>query len=426
MPSPEPIEAENPSPLALPGMPSASEEAHPWQPIDQTQRFVALDVIRGIALLGVLLVNLLSDFRIPLAQHILTFHTDPDWTDRAVDIGVAVLLEFKAMTLFSLLFGVGVAVFAERAAARGVDATRFLARRFLVLLALGLCHLLLIWNGDILTLYAVCGVLLLPLLRLRTPTLACVGILLLGVAFVNPLGFLWPGDAVMHSLATEGARIYARGSFADVLGFHWRETGQFIVPILFITLPKIGGLMALGAAAWRAGVVRDPQKHQELLREVALLGSVLGGTMTILSVHAASTGTPSNVPSLALEAGSMVPLSLAYGAGLLLALRSPRLLAAAAPFAAVGRMAMTNYLTQSVALSLLFYGYGLGLAGRTGSATAALIGVVLYAIQMLLSCWWLRRYRFGPVEWLWRSLTYGRRQSMQRTTKPSPPQSADG
>lgn len=133
----------------------------------------------------------------------------------------------------------------------------------------------------------------------------------------------------------------------------------------------------------------------------------MGGTMTLLSVSAASTGKPSTVPSLLLEAGSTVPLALAYGAGLLLALRSPRLTAVAAPFAAVGQMAMTNYLMQSVALSLLFYGYGLGLTGRMGSAAAAVIGLVLYAVQVGLSCWWLRRYRFGPIEWLWRSLTYG-------------------
>lgn len=397
------------------------EEAWLWQPVALAERFAALDILRGLALLGVLLVNLSSDFRIPLAQHILTFHTDPDWADRAADVGVAILLEFKAITLFSLLFGAGVGVFAERAAARGVDAMRFLARRFLVLLALGLCHLLLIWNGDILTLYAVCGLLLLPLLRLRTATLAFVGIALIAGAYIIPWGFLWPGDAALHTLATEGIRVYSRGSFGDVLGFHWRETGRLILPLLAQTLPRTLGLMALGTVAWRAGALRDPQKYRGLLWEVAAVGGVVGGTMTLLSVYSASTGKPGTAPALLLEAGSTVPLSLAYGAGLLLALRSLRLATLAAPFAAVGQMAMTNYLTQSVALSLLFYGYGLGLTGRIGSAAGASIGLALYAVQVGLSCWWLRRYRFGPVEWLWRSLTYGRRQPMRRSAGVPPP-----
>jgi uncharacterized protein len=209
-----------------------TEEGSAWQPVAQAQRFVVLDIIRGVALLGVLLVNLVSDFRVPLAQHLLTFHTDLDGADRAVDVGIALLLEFKSITLFSLLFGVGTAVFAERAATRGVNPTRFLARRFLVLLALGLCHLLLLWNGDILTLYAVCGLLLLPLLRLRTTALAVTGVVLLALAFVIPWGFLFPADAVLHGLATEGAHVYSRGSFGDVLAFHWRETGRLILPLL--------------------------------------------------------------------------------------------------------------------------------------------------------------------------------------------------
>lgn len=110
--------------------------AHAWQPVDRAERIAALDVLRGVALLGVLLVNLLSDFRIPLSEHILTFH--PGRANRVVDVLVASLLEFKAFALFSLSFGAGVAVLAKRASSRGVDVPRFLARRFLVLLALGL------------------------------------------------------------------------------------------------------------------------------------------------------------------------------------------------------------------------------------------------------------------------------------------------
>src|SRR5881394_3961022 len=126
-----------------------------WQPLTQTERYTAQDAIRGVSLFGVLLVNLLTLFRVSLFQHILTFHTHPGWANHLVDELVSGLVEFKAFTLFSLMFGVGVGIQAERAVTRGVKLQRFLARRFLVLLVLGLCHLWLIWNGDILTLYAV-------------------------------------------------------------------------------------------------------------------------------------------------------------------------------------------------------------------------------------------------------------------------------
>jgi uncharacterized protein len=309
---------------------------------------------------------------------------------------------------------VGFAVFADRAAARGIGATRFLVQRFLVLLALGLCHLLLIWNGDILTLYAVCGFLLLPLLRLPAVGLAVVGVAAVALSFVVPLGFLWLGDA-LPGMAAEAARVYPEGSFTDVLAFHWRETRLLVLPLLSLALLRTWGLMVLGAAAWRAGVFRDTQRHLGLLWTVTLVGGVVGGSATALSVYTASTGQPTSAPAVLVDACSSIPLALAYGAGLLLALRLRPVAATATPFAAAGQMALTNYLTQSVVLSLLFYGYGLGLYHRLGSAPAALLGLGLYAGQLLLSWAWLRWYRFGPVEWLWRSLTYGRLQPIRRT-----------
>jgi uncharacterized protein len=153
---------------------------------------------------------------------------------------------------------------------------------------------------------------------------------------------------------------------------------------------------------------------------------VVGASASALKVYEASTGRETGAPSALVEACSSVPLALAYTAGLLLALRSPAAARAARPFAAVGQMALTNYLGQSVALSLLFYGYGLGLTGRLGSAAAVGVGLAVYAAQVVVSVWWLRRYRFGPAEWLWRSLTYGRRQPMRRGDGEPPEEDSRG
>jgi uncharacterized protein len=195
--------------------------------------------------------------------------------------------------------------------------------------------------------------------------------------------------------------------------FHWRETRLLILPALAASLPRTWGLMGLGAAAWRAGIFREPGRHRGFLVALGVSGILIDGSLTALSVYLASTGHATAIASILVEAGSYVPLALAYAAGRLLALQSPAAARAAAPFAAAGQMALTNYVTQSVALSLIFYGYGLGLCGRLGSAGALVIGLTLYAGQMTFSRWWLSRYRFGPVEWLWRSLTYGRRQPMR-------------
>jgi len=389
---------------------SSGADQNPWQPVSASERYTDLDILRGVALLGVLLVNLLSDFRIPLAEHLLVFHTQPNPVDRITDLVVAGLLEFKAMTLFSLLFGAGSRIFAERAAARGVNPLRFLARRYLVLLALGLCHLLLIWNGDILTLYAVCGLLLLPCLRLNPTSLAMVGLAGVAANFMISWDFLWPGDTMLHQLAGEAHSVYAKGGWGGILAFHARETQHLILPLLASSLPKTWGLMALGAAVWRRGIFQNPKRHLDTLWAVALLGGSLGAWATVQTVSAASTGHPSPYSSRLLEAASYIPLALAFASGLLLALQFPLLRKMASVFQAAGQMALTNYLTQSVLLSFMFY--GLGLVGRLGSASAVGVGLILYAAQLLFSALWLRRYRFGPVEWLWRSLTYGRRQPM--------------
>jgi uncharacterized protein len=389
---------------------------HPlhWQPVSEAERCTALDAIRGLALLGVLLVNLHGDFRVSLPEHLLTFHSGARWVDRAADVAIAAVLEFKAFALFSLLFGVGLAIFADRAAARCAGPTRFLARRLLVLLVLGLVHLLVIWNGDILTLYAVCGALMLPLYRLSARILALVGIAVFVLPYVIPWSFSFPSEETIQALAAEAARVYSRGGLTDVIKFHLWETQSLILPLEESVVPRTWGLMALGAAAWKAGLFLEPSRHRRLLWVVVVIGGGVGGAATALSVFSASTGQSAGLPPELIEAVSSAPLALAYAAGLLLALRSPSVARLAVPFTAIGQMALTNYLMQSLVLGALFYGYGLGLYGRLGSASAAGVGVLIYAGQVVLSLMWLRRYRFGPVEWIWRSLTYGRRQPLRR------------
>ena len=381
-----------------------------WGPVAEAERYPALDAVRGLALLGVLLANLHTSFRVSYPDFLLGHPPGPAWEDRAVDLALAVLVHGKAYALFALLFGAGLAAFADRAAARRARPARLLARRLAVLLALGLGHLVLVWNGDILTLYAVCALLLLPALRLPAGGLAAAGLAALALPYVVPWGLDGPTEDELRELAAEGQPVYVAGGVADVVAHQWREARLIDLPILVAALPRTVGLMALGAAAWRAGVVADPTGHRRLLRAVAVAVGGVGGAATLVW----ALQVPTQLPPWLVEAAATVPLALGYAAGLLLALRSPAVGRAAAPVAAVGRMALTNYLAQSVALGLLFFGYGLGLHGRLGPAAACGVGLALYSAQVVASLVWLRWFRFGPAEWAWRSLTYGRAQPMRR------------
>ena len=268
-----------------------------WQPTSAEERYVTLDVLRGLALFGVLLVNLETLFRVSLFEQILHFHTDPGTWNHVVDVLLAGLLEFKAVSLFSLMFGIGSAIQAERAAARGVNVTRFLVRRYLVLLALGLCHLLLIWNGDILVLYAVCGLLIVPFLRLPASMLAVLGAAAIVLPYVVDLPIPFPAEDAMQAQAVAATHVYGSGSFMDILAFRSRETGRFIGPLLLGILPQTAGLMLCGIAAWRSGVVREPQRHKRLLGAIFVGALAIGATATSLHVFSLSTGRRLAIPA---------------------------------------------------------------------------------------------------------------------------------
>lgn len=388
------------------------------KPVSSTQRNVALDALRGAALFGVLMVNLLVGFRVSLFESILRFHTHPGWANRAVDILVAWVFEFKAFTLFSFMFGVGVGVQSERAASHKISAARFFVRRFAVLLAIGLCHMLLIWNGDILTLYAVCGLLLIPLIGRSAGTLAVLGIAIVALSPYLPLfGEFFPGEEAMRAQAALATRVYATGSLTEIAALRFNEAVHFIAPLLIGSLPRTFGLMLIGIAAWRAEIFKSPMRRRHLLLSVLTAAGVIGAATTTLQVWSKETGQPPPDALALLYPYSVVLLAFAFGAGVLLWLNATPGGLTRELLAAGGQMALSNYLSQSIIFSVIFYGFGFGLIGRLGSASAALIGVAVFAAQLGADYVWLGRFRFGPAEWLWRSLTYGQWQPLRRDAR---------
>jgi uncharacterized protein len=373
----------------------ASDGAASPRPVSPAERIDAIDVLRGIALLGVVAINVVSEFRVSIFEQFLSRKPTASPIDSVVEAILTLAVETKALALFSLLFGAGLAIQFDRLAGSG-RRTSLLVRRLAVLLAFGLLHLCLIWNGDILTEYALAGLIVLPFLfgprwLLAFTALAFLGLYLAMQAF--PPAGLFPSTAAITQHVAEANRIYATGGFLDVLAFRLHEI-PLIVPLHAFIFPRTIGLFLLGAFSWRTGILQDPSRR--LLFSIAAPCIGLGAALVLSGA----------------EALGAILLALGYGAaiiGIANLKNGKMLLGWAAP---LGRMAFTNYLAQSLIFGWIFYGYGLGLFGRLGVASALAIGVAVYAGQALFSAWWLRRYRYGPVEWLWRTLMYGVPQPM--------------
>lgn len=384
-------------------------------PTEPNERLESLDALRGLALFGVLMVNLQTEFRVSLFTFYSRFHTHPGWANLATDDAIRFLLEFKAFGIFSFLFGVGLAMFFERTGRKGRGRPmRLLLRRLVVLLLLGFLHMLL-WNGDILLAYAVVGLLVSPAL-FAGPRLA-VG-LALGFAAIGLLPLPLPGfpaDATMIRQGIAATAVYGGGTFGEIFRFRWDETRLYIAPLLLGTLPRVAGLMLAGTAVWRLGLLSNPRRHLRLYRVIALAGLTIGGGSSALEFL--DQAGHLHLAALAREVASSlakVPFALGYVSLFFCAVASERGQWLVRLFAPIGRMALTSYVTQSIVLGFVFFGYGLRLFGRLPSAPVALGAVALYAFQIGASDLWLSRFRFGPLEWLWRSLTFGSAQTLRR------------
>jgi uncharacterized protein len=382
-------------------------------PISPSERIEPLDVLRGLALFGVMAINLVYGFRIsPLRMAQPELLPDPlpaSPLDQVLDVVLGLFIAGKAVTIFSLLFGVGLAIQAERLRRTGRP-LGLLLRRLLMLLAIGLAHLVLIWIGDILTLYALAGLVALPFLFAPRWLLAAGAVFFLAVNFAMALLQLQPvPDAEWLRIhLVEADRLYGSGGFLDVLALRLHELPYFM-PVQLAGLPRTVAMFLFGALVWRLGILQQPLSYRRIFITAAWLGMIAGIVFTIVVIGSELAQISQSGIMLVADL-SVLALALGYSAVILLIACGPRGRKLLAWAAAVGRMAFTNYLTQSVIFSFVFYGYGLGLFNRMGVAAALALGIAVYAVQAVVSAWWLRRHRFGPVEWLWRTAMYGARQ----------------
>lgn len=367
------------------------------QPIQN--RIVVLDVLRGFALFGVLLVNML-DFS-SSALRVDTLGTRGTHIDQIVDVLIAFFAITKFYLLFSFLFGVGFAVQMRRTEGSGRSFVGIYLRRLAVLLVIGFAHALLLWDGDILRLYAVAGVMLL-LLR-RAPTRV-----LIGIALVIALGAL-----IYFGMANDLAQVSEMHLFQDIELF---RTGTYLELVnqranasyvLDIQVPMVFVMFLLGLVVGREGFLEQPERYQPFLRrwwKWALPVGLIGSTLMLIgyaesSMWQVSIGVHIGAPAL----------SFVYACAVLLHARKLTWLAP------VGQMALSNYLTHSLVCTTLFYGYGFGWYDQLSPLATFGLVLIIYGAQIVISRWWMKRFRFGLMEWVWRSLTYWKLQPMLRS-----------
>jgi uncharacterized protein len=339
------------------------------------------------------------------------------------------------MTIFSMLFGAGVLLTTERWEARGVKPRRIHFRRMWGLLLFGLIHGYLLWDGDILFWYAVCGMIV-YMFRNRPPgVLISTGLAL--IAFVPILLFCfgisfeyWPPDVAKDFTSNwnpsaekiaEQLATY-RGSYIDQLSDRAEETfSTQTLGFLFWGIWRVTGLMLLGMALLKLGVISGkgaPGLYWTLVATALLVGvpailfgiarNIQGGWEMEQALFYTSNYN---------YWGSLL-VALGWISAVMLAFKNSALPGIARRLAAVGQMAFSNYIGHTLICTFIFYGIGLGLYGKLERVEQMAIMAAIWALQLIVSPMWLARYRFGPLEWLWRSLTYQKAQPMRRVDQP--------
>ena len=479
-----------------------------FRPVAIRDRIAVLDVVRGLALLGIFMMNV-EFFNRPLADLDAGLALGTSGIDAWAGWFVHVFVRGKFWTLFSLLFGMGFAVMLGRAEQAGRAFLGPYVRRTLALALFGALHFIFIWGGDILFSYAMGAAVLMVVFYTRPKVLllisgACLALaaVLAGLAatvtgplpwqpfasIAVPLLMLtivakslrrWPlkglrnaglvlylvpflamtlggvaqmrqapqseRDRVAHAAADTPAkrdalarelqeradsrgkhaqrikdevRVMRTGSYAQAVELRAGEFARHLGSNIGFAIIVLG-MFLLGAWFIRSGVMTAPERHLPLFRRLAWIGLPVGLGLGLWGTSIAGTHVPGVndgrfMVAMGLSMLGNLPACLGYLAVIVLAWHGGGR-ALLAPLAPTGRMALTNYLTQSVIGTLFFYGYGLGQWGL-GRAWQLAFVLVVFAMQVLLSRWWLSRYRFGPVEWAWRWITYGKRPSMRIST----------
>ena len=384
-------------------------------PTPAQERYEFIDVVRGVALFGIVSANmsiyslylyLPDSVRKGMKTHRM------DW---ALDYLELLFIEGKFYTIFSILFGVGFSLLVARSRASRAVFHQFFLRRVFFLFLIGAAHAVLFWHDDILQAYALCGALLLPFVAVRTRTILAFAVL----ALLAPIWIKLAGGIPSDFFTDAQNALFDRFGFRRDTVFQTWTSGtpgeivrlnvcQWFSQVSFLITSgmifQIFGCFLLGFCIGRNEVHQKLKLYRPVIRRIVIGGIAIGLPLNFFFAVTYSSNSWLRVLS---GTFGILPLSAGYASLLCLIWLNSRGRELLRHFAPVGRMALTNYVGQSVICTLVFYGTGLGLGGTMGPTLYLPMGFAVYGLQVVASRWWLDRFRFGPLEWLWRMLTYG-------------------
>ena len=394
----------------------------PIAPLPAHQRWPTMDVLRGVAILGILPVNIYS-FGLPEFAILdpALFDSGP-MSDRVARWAPHLLAELRFISIFTMLFGLGVWISAERSAGAGAASRHY--RRMLALLGFGLIHAYVFWYGDVFVLYALCGLLLYPMRRFspyRQMGLGIGGIALsvlitlgfAGLYFITPpdarhelnAAFVYTQDDMEHEIASY------RGTWMEQNVFRWHSASYLQTVGLFWFAPETLGLMLIGIALGRWGVFWGNWSiRRGFVLAVLLIAS--GVSLTLLGRAISDHYDDQPMPQMLL--GGLpnligAPLSaVGYALGVVCVVRTMPPNEPLRTLALLGRTALSNYLLQTLLCTTFFYGHGFGRFAMFSPAQLIRVVIGVWIIQIVLTRFWCARYDIGPAEWLWRLVSYGR------------------
>ncbi|KIL51595.1 hypothetical protein KP77_11070 [Jeotgalibacillus alimentarius] len=392
------------------------------------ERIHTLDIIRGFALFGILIANMIA-FKTPVFTEVRDMIEGASLPDGGMNAALTLMTAFfvdgKFYPMFSMLFGLGFYIFYSRLMKRGLPAKKMFMRRLVFLLLIGLVHLIFIWSGDILHTYAITGFLLPLFIERSSKTIKIwvISLFALGAFMMTALmlmssvgmNMMVSGEMEtlenLNSSADLAASVMANGSFGEILAFRFtNEVVLILLQVLFL-VPTILPLFLIGLYLGKTGMFTEIEHNIKRWKKVMWLGLLVGAPLVGLSVaigYNVFDWAPYLTIPLAegLNALGGPLLMLFYVAAIVLVTRKSSVEKMLMPFASVGRMALTNYLMQSIIAVIIFNGYGFGLFGQVSKSQGVLIAIAIYSVQVVLSHMLLKRYKQGPMEFVWRKWTY--------------------
>ena len=395
-------------------------------PIAESERAGVVDALRGFALLGVLLANLISFVTFPMPKAVIE-QASIGPLNHYYELLVRVFIDNKFVTLFSLLFGYGFGVLMERLTAKGIDATAFYVRRMIILFIMGFIHIF-FWWGEILDIYSICGLLMLLFRNASNRSL------LIWAAFLMLVPYTIVRYLMIEIKAFDPAisePIYARyldeslrHGLSSVLAANWNIHQYIYVQCIYewIELTQALSRFLIGYWILRLGILTNPGVNVPAIKRALYCCSPVAALYIIETTwfniaHPKIDVTAIRLVISGLNRIGILSLSLTYACLIVLCYHRSSGSRILGGLRYVGVMSLTSYLTHTVIYVILLHGIGLGMMGKLTIVQTLYLGLAIFPIQIVLSWYWLNRYSYGPIEWIWRQLSYGKRVPIRKPVR---------